>query len=601
MDVAVNTTPSLLERMVSWREKHISQKQLLLLLSFLIGVCTAVAAMVLKQLISWIEYLLLDRFDATASNMMFLIYPAIGILLSSLFIRKVVRDDIGHGITKILYAISRKQARIRPHNMWSSVIACAITIGFGGSVGAESPIVLTGSAIGSNLGRVFKLDHRMMMLMVGCGAAGAISAIFKAPITGLVFVLEVLLLDMTMTALLPLLVSSITAACFSYILFGMEPMFAFHLESPFTIDRVPTSILLGVFCGLVALYFTRAMNAFENVFRKFASHPYVKFLIGASVLSLLIYLLPSLFGEGYHVIHILLNGENSEQWDAVLSQSLFYGHNNLLVLYLVLVLLTKVFATSATNGGGGCGGTFAPSLFVGCISGFVFAHIWNQYASNLLFIPEKNYALLGMAGVMSAVMHAPLTGVFLIAELTGGYSLFVPLLIVSCSAYLTIILFEPHSIYAMRLAKKGELLTHHKDHSILTLMNLGDVIDKTYDKVLPETELGDLTRIISKSHHSTFAVVDGMGKLLGIITLDDIRNLMFRIELYHRFRARGLMKSPPACLSTKDSMDIVMSVFDKTGTNLLPVTDNEDKFVGFVTKAHVFNLYRKVLIDFSEE
>lgn len=600
MNVAYARTPSFFERVIEWREKHISQKQLILILSFLVGVFTAVAALILKQLIHWIEYFLIDRFDATASNFLFLIYPAIGIFLVGLFIRKVVRDDIGHGITKILYAISQKQAQIKPHNMWSSIIACSITIGFGGSVGAEAPIVLTGSAIGSNLGRLFKLDHKTLMLMVGCGAAGAIAAIFKAPITGLVFVLEVLMLDLTMYSLLPLLVSSVTAACCSYIFFGMEPMFLFHLDSPFTIERVPTSILLGIYCGLIALYFTRAMNSFENVFRKLANRPYLKFLLGASVLSVLIYLLPSLFGEGYNVIDILLNGKDQSGWDAVMSTSLFYGHSNLLVFYLILVLLMKVFATTATNGGGGCGGTFAPSLFVGSVGGFVFARLWNQYGMGI-YIPEKNYAMLGMAGVMSAVMHAPLTGVFLIAELTGGYSLFVPLLIVSISAYLTIIIFEPHSIYAMRLAKKGELLTHHKDKAILTLMNLGDVIDKSYDKVAPDTDLGELTRVISRSHHSTFPVVDGAGKLLGIITLDDIRNIMFRIELYHRFQASGVMKPPAAQLSTKDSMDIVMAKFDATGSNSLPVTDNDDKYVGFVSKAHVFNLYRKVLVDFSAE
>ncbi len=472
-----------------WRERHINDKQFVLILSFLVGVCTALAACLLKFLVEWIKEFLTENFDSTGSNWLYLVYPVIGILLASLFVRGIVRDDISHGVTKILYAISRKQSRIKRHNMWSSIIASGITIGFGGSVGAEAPIVLTGSAIGSNLGSLFRMDHKTLMLLVGCGAAGAVSGIFKAPIAGLVFTLEVLMIDLTMASLLPLLISSVTATIVSYILTGTQAMFPFHLDDPFAIERVPYAIGLGIFCGLVAFYFTRAMNWIENIFRNYTK-PYAKFLLGGSMLSILIYLFPPLYGEGYDTITLLLNGSNINDWETVMNNSWFYGYEQLLAVYLFLIILFKVFASSATNGGGGCGGIFAPSLFLGCIAGFVFSYLCNRFDIGGIYVPEKNFALMGMAGLMSGVMHAPLTGVFLIAELTGGYQLFLPLMIVSVCAYLTIIVFEPHSIYSMRLAKKGELLTHHKDKAVLTLMNVESVIETDFLAVQPDMELG---------------------------------------------------------------------------------------------------------------
>ena len=328
---------------------------------------------------------------------------------------------------------------IRSHNRWSSVIASAITIGFGGSVGAESPIVLTGSAIGSHLGQMFKLDHKTMILLIGCGASGAVAGIFKAPIAGLMFTLEVLMVDLTMASLLPLLVSCLTATCITYAWTGTQPMFNFVLNDPFTVERVPTAVLLGIFCGFISLYFTRVMNSFEQVFGKLGNM-YAKLALGGSVLAVLIYCFPSLYGEGYNTISMLLSGGGGAE--AVLNNSLFYGHADWLIVYLCLIILFKVFATTATNGGGGCGCTFAPSLFLGCIGGFVFSRLWNTYGVFDVAVPETNYALLGMAGVMSGVFHAPLTGVFLIAELTGGYDLFLPLMIVSVASYLTIHAFE---------------------------------------------------------------------------------------------------------------------------------------------------------------
>ena len=532
-----------------------------------------------------------------------MVYPVVGILLTGLFVRHVVKDDISHGVTKILYAISRRQSRIKRHNTWSSLLASAITIGFGGSVGAEAPIVLTGSAIGSNLGSAFRLEHRTLMLLVGCGAAGAVSGIFKAPIAGLVFTLEVLMIDLTMGSLLPLLVSCVTAATVSYLLTGTDAMFEFHMDQPFLMERIPAVMLLGILCGLVSLYFTRAMNWFENIFRRY-TNPYIKLMIGGSLLSILIFLFPPLYGEGYDTIGLLLNGTSNEEWDTVMNNSLFYGDGGLLLLYLSLIVLFKVFATTATNGGGGCGGTFAPSLFLGCITGFVFAHFCNGYDLAPIVsddLPEKNFALMGMAGLMSGVMHAPLTGVFLIAELTGGYDLFLPLMMVSVSSYLTIIVFEPHSIYSMRLAKKGELLTHNKDKSVLTLMDIESVVETDFQKVLPDMDLGAMVQVISKARRNMFPVVDGRGTLLGVVVLDDIRNIMFRQELYHRFTVGRFMTTPPARINIDDSMEEVMKKFDDTKAWNLPVIDSEGKYKGFLSKSRILNSYRQMLVDYSEE
>ena len=594
---------SLLQRFIQWREKKIKDKHFTLILSFVVGILTALAACFLKFLIEYIKHFLTENFDSTGVNWLYLVYPVVGILLTGLFIRNVVRDDISHGVTKILYAISRRQSRIKRHNTWSSLLASSITIGFGGSVGAEAPIVLTGSAIGSNLGSIFRMEHRTLMLLVGCGAAGAVSGIFKAPIAGLVFTLEVLMIDLTMGSLLPLLVSCVTAATVSYILTGTEAMFQFHMDEPFLMERIPAVLLLGVLCGLVSLYFTRTMNWVEGIFRKY-NNPYIKLLIGGSLLSVLIFLFPSLYGEGYDTIHMLLNGVSQTDWDKVMDNSIFYGYGNLLLVYLALVVLFKVFATSATNGGGGCGGIFAPSLFLGCIVGFVFANFCNGYSLAPIVsddIPEKNFALLGMAGVMSGVMHAPLTGVFLIAELTGGYDLFLPLMMVAVSSYLTIMIFEPHSIYSMRLAKKGELVTHHKDKAVLTLMNIESVVETDFDKVAPDMDLGAMVKVVSKAHRNMFPVVDARGVLLGIVILDDIRNIMFRQELYHRFYVGRFMTTPPARINIEDSMEEVMKKFDDTHAWNLPVVDSEGVYKGFLSKSRILNSYRQMLVDFSED
>lgn len=572
----------------------------MIILALVVGFFASVAAYVLHRLISLIQHLLTSRFDITSHNLLYLVFPVIGIWLTMLFVRYVVKDNISHGITRILYAISTHQSRLKGHNCWSSVVSSAITIGFGGSVGAEAPIVLTGSAIGSNLGQRFHLDNKQLMLLVGCGAAAAIAGIFKAPIAGLVFTFEVLMVDLSMASLLPILTASVTATCFTYIFVGSDSLFSFHLDGEWQLERVPASILLGLCCGLVSLYFIRTMAVCEGVFGRLKENRYARLALGGTVLSLLIFLFPALYGEGYGALNILLNGENEADWEQVLNNSLFYGNGNMLLWYIALVVLSKVIATSATNGGGGVGGTFAPSLFIGGFSGFLFARLWNIHQLGPV-IPEKNFTLLGMAGVMAGVMHAPLTGIFLIAEITGGYRLFIPLIIVSVSAVITISLFEPHSIYAIRLAREGKLITHHTDHSVLTLMSLDSIIEQEYTAVNADMPLGRLVNVISQSRTDFIPVTDAAGHLIGEIDIAGIRHIMFRTELYSRFTVSQLMTPVPATLTTGDPMRDVMHKFEETNARNLPVVDVDGTLKGYISRTRMYSMYRKLVADYSAD
>ena len=591
---------NIIERTVRWVTTHVSHRQLLLLLAFIVGLLAALAAYILHSLIHIIQHMLSSQFASEGFNWFYLVCPVIGILLTMLFVRYIVRDNISHGITRILYAFSTKQGRLPSHNTWTSVVASAITIGFGGSVGAEAPIVLTGSAIGSTLAQRFKLDNKTIFMLVGCGASAAIAGIFKAPIAGLVFTIEVLMIDLTMGSLLPILISCVTATCFTYVLVGDSSLFTFTLQEAWPVNRAPANIMLGIACGLVSLYFIRSMTYCEDFYARLKSHPYIRLIIGGIILSLLIFLFPSLYGEGYSAINILLNGKSEAEFATLMNRSLFSGHESLLVVYVTLVLLTKTVATSSTNGGGGCGGTFAPSLFIGAFAGFLFARIWNHYSLGII-VPENNFALLGMAGVMSGVMHAPLTGVFLIAELTGGYDLFIPLMIVSTVSYLTIYIFEPHSIYGMRLAHQGKLITHHTDHAVLTLMSLDTVIERDCSAVSPDMMLSELVHKISRSRVDVLPVTDTGNHLLGEIDMMKLRHILFRTELYHRFSVRQLMSEPPALLGVNDPMEDVMKAFDSTNAQQLPVVTTDKELIGYVSRAHVYSLYRKIVADLSTD
>lgn len=580
-----------------WREKHIKEKNFVLIIALLIGIMSGFAAILLKFLIGSIASIVTSHISISEGNYMYLIYPVIGILISGLYVRYVVRDNISHGVTRVLYAISQNKSRLKSHNIYSSVVASSVTIGFGGSVGAEGPIVYTGAAIGSNLGSAFRLSPRLLMIMVGCGAAAGIAGIFKAPIAGMLFTIEVLMLDLTAVSVMPLLIASITGATVAYIFTGYDVEFFFAQSEVFMTAKIPYVILLGVFCGFVSLYFTKAMNMMENMFKRLGN-PWYKFIVGSLILSSLIFLFPPLYGEGYGSIMMLLNGDAQ----SIVDGSIFYQYRDsvwVILAVIMMIIITKTFATSATNGGGGVGGTFAPSLYVGCMAGFFFAYLLN----NLGFSGElstKNFALMGMAGVMSGVMHAPLMAIFLTAEMTGGYQLFLPLLIVSTISYVTIKLFMPYSIYTMRLAQRGELLTHHKDQAVLTLLKIDSVIENDFKEVHPQMTLKEMVDVISMSNRNLFPVTDDNGVLLGIVLLDDIRNIMFRPDLYKKLSVRKFMSTPPAKIEVGENMDKVMKTFDDTGAWNLPVVEN-GKYVGFVSKSKIFNSYRRVLKHYTDD
>lgn len=585
-------------RLVVWRERHIKEDKFVYVLALIVGVICGFAALLLKFLIHVISTFLNSHISATTANYTYLIYPIVGILIVTLFVKYVVKDDISHGVTRVLYAISRRKSRLKKKNCYASLIASSITIGFGGSVGAEGPIVFTGSAIGSNIGQAFRLSPKLIMLLVGCGAAAGIAGIFRAPIAGMLFTLEVLMIDFTGATVMPLLISSVTAATVAYVMEGYSAEFLFAQSEPFMTRKIPYTILLGIVCGFVSLYFTRAMFAMEGMFRKL-KHSWQKIVVGGSILAGLIFLFPPLYGEGYSSINSLLDGNVS----SIVDGSLFYVDRHsvwFIAIYIFLIVLTKVFATSATNGAGGVGGTFAPSLFVGAMSGFLFAYVLNNLALGIE-ISNKNFALMGMAGVMSGVMHAPLMAIFLTAEMTGGYDLFLPLLIVSCLSYLTIRIFEPYSIYSMRLAKKGELMTNEKDQAVLTLLKIDNLIEKDCTPVHPEMSLKEMVDVISESHRNIFPVIDKDDKLRGIVLLDDIRNIMFRPDLYRKMHVSRFMSMPPAKINVTDNMEKVMKIFDKTNAWNLPVVDAEGCYIGFVSKSKIFNSYRRVLRHYCED
>lgn len=581
-----------------WRERHIKEKTFVLILAFIVGILCGFAALLLKFLIHTISGFLTDHAAITGGNYIYLIFPVVGIILSGLYVRYVVKDNISHGVTQVLYSLSQNKSRLKPHNMYSSVVASSITIGCGGSVGAEGPIVFTGASIGSNLGQLFRMSPRVLKLLVGCGAAAGIAGIFKAPIAGLLFTLEVLMLDLTAVSVMPLLIASITGATVAYVSTGYNVEFFFVQSEPFMTGRIPYVIVLGIFCGLVSLYFTKVMNMMENFFRKRLRTPLKKTIVGGSILASLVFLFPPLYGEGYGSINGLLDGDTS----SIVNGSIFYadGHNPWFILIFIgMIVLLKGFATSATNGGGGVGGTFAPSLYVGCMAGFFFAFLINHLGLGVE-LSVKNFALMGMAGVMSGVMHAPLMAIFLTAEMTGGYQLFLPLLIVSTISYVTIKIFMPYSIYTMRLAQRGELLTHHKDKAVLTLLKMNSVIENDFMTVRPEMNLKEMVNVISQSHRNLFPVVNEKNDFLGVVLLDDIRNIMFRPELYKRMYVRRFMSTPPAKIEVGEPMDVVMKRFDDTGAWNLPVVEH-GKYVGFVSKSKIFNSYRRVLRHYSED
>ena len=585
-------------KLLRWREDHIPEKSFVVILAIIIGVASGLAAVLLKFLIGTISGLVNSVTEASQANYYYLVFPIIGIFLTGIYVRYVVRDNISHGVTRVLYAIAQKKSRLKFYNMYASLASSSVTIGCGGSVGAEGPIVFTGAAIGSNLGQAFRLSPHMLMMLVGCGAAAGISGIFKAPIAGVLFTVEVLMLDLTAGSVMPLIMASVAGATVAYVFTGYNVEFFFTQSEMFYTSRIPYVVLLGVFCGLVSVYFTKMIEVMERMFGRI-SRPHYRFFLGSILLSVLIFVFPPLFGEGYESINYLLNGHVEQ----IFNNSLFYGMRSSVGATLLLVgalCFMKVFATSATNGGGGVGGTFAPSLYVGCMAGFLFAYAVNSLGivDPTMPLSTKNFALVGMAGVMAGVMHAPLMAIFLTAEMTGGYSLFLPLLIVAAISYGTSRIFSNYSIYTKRLALQGELLTHQKDKTVLTLLKMDSVIETDFIPVHPDMSLKQMVDVISKSKRNLFPVTDDDGQLLGIVLLDDIRNIMFRPDLYRRMHVKRFMSMPPAKVELGTPMDQVMKMFDNTGAWNLPVVE-EGRYVGFVSKSKIFNSYRQVLKHYS--
>lgn len=568
-----------------------------MILSLIAGFLGGLAAIVLKNAVHLGHLLLMNVISIKSVNLLYLVLPFIGILITYLYVKYLVKDNIGHGISRVLHSISKSNSIIKAHNMYTSLIASTITVSFGGSVGLEAPMILTGSAIGSNLGRYLRLDYKTITLLVGCGAAGALAGIFKAPIAAVIFALEVLMLDLTMASLIPLMISSASGAILAYFFMGNDVLFSFEVTAhPFTMRNLPFYALLGLLCGMVSIYFTKANMSIEKQFKRIPQG-FVRMIAGGTITSLLVFLFPPLFGEGYETLNNLLDGNGLRVLDGSIFASM--GNNYfLLLLFLVFILIFKVVAMSATTGGGGVGGVFAPSLFMGGVTGFFLSKSVNFFMNGRL--PESNFALAGMAGVMAAVMHAPLTAIFLIAEITGGYQFFVPLMITSVIAYLTIIPFEPHSIYTKRLAETGELITHHKDKAVLSRLSIEKLIEKNFITTGPNATLGDFVKLVAKSQRNVFPVIDEENNFLGVIFINDIRHIIFETDQYDSVYMRNLMFMPDTLVEQDATMEDVAQKFTESSHYNLPVL-KDGKYIGFVSRANVFSAYRKLVKDFSND
>ncbi len=576
--------------------RRLPEQQLLLLLAFFVGIGSGLAAVILKKLISFIAGLLTGWFDTPSDQFFLILYPGMGMLVSLLFVKYILRDDIGHGVTKVLEAISKNKSKIKGHNMWSSIFASSVTISSGGSVGAEAPIVYTGAAIGSNIARALGLPYKHITILLGCGASGAVAGIFKAPMAGILFTLEILLFNISMTSILPLLVSSVTATTVSYLCLGRDASFSSVVDH-FAMGNIPYYVALGIFCGFVSLYFIRMTLSLEDRIKRIGN-PFARWALCASALGLLVFVFPPLYGEGYSSLSYLLKGQ-----PGLIMESSVFGpfHEKgwMIPVYFALVMIFKVFAMSFTNAGGGVGGTFGPTLIIGGLAGFIMSRVVNLF--DFHYLPEANFVLAGMAGLMAGVMQAPMTAIFLIAEITGGYSLLMPLIIVSTISFATIRLFEPYSIYSKRLAKKGELITHDSDHSVLTLLKTSDLVESDFVPVQMKASLGDLVKVVARSKRNLFPVIDSENVYQGVISLDRIREMMFDRDQYDKVFVYNLVKDAPAVVGIDERMESVMAKFDKTGAWNLPVVDSAGIYMGFVSKSKIFSSYRERLQDVSHD
>ncbi|MDE5417869.1 chloride channel protein [Ancylomarina sp. DW003] len=587
---------SLLARFLIWRLKHVNDRQFISFLGILIGITSGLAAVVIKNSVHFISSLLQETSELEYANFLYMIYPAIGISVAVLFIKYVIKRPVRHGIPNVLYSISKTNGQINSHNMFSSIVTSAFTVGFGGSVGLEGPTVSTGAALGSNIGRLFHLNYKQTTLLLACACSGAMAAIFKAPIAAIVFAMEVIMLDLTMWSLVPLLLASSTAVITSYFFLGMDVLYPFEVDNGFVMKDLPYYIVLGIFTGLLATYFTKMYMYIHGLFDKIDKR-YVKLLIGGLSLGMIIFFFPSLFGEGYHAINASLSGDYSY----LFNNSLFYGFSEsfwMLLILLALVIFFKVIAASITFGAGGVGGIFAPTLFMGVNAGVLFAKVVHYLGFRNIEV--NNFALIGMAGMIAGVLHAPLTGLFLIADISGGYQLFVPLMITATVSYATVKSFEPHSVYTVQLARRKELMTHDKDQNVLSLMRVTRLIEKNFNTINSDATLGDLVKVIAKSQRNLFIVIDKENNFEGIVKLDDIREIMFQPEKYDVMFVRDLMIMPSVVIQHDESMaDVARKYQYSDKFNLVVLQDG--KYLGCVSRAQIFSTYRRMLKHFSED
>lgn len=577
--------------------RRLSNRQMMMLLAVVVGVLAGIGTYLFEILLYAIKNGLTNWFPVDSAHFLFLIYPAVGIILATLFVKYIVRDNISEGVTRVLYAMSSRNSRIAAHNCWTSVVGGATTIGFGGSVGPEAPIVLTGAAIGSNIGRLARLNYKNSTLLLCCGAGAALAAIFKAPITGVVFVLEILMLDITAGSVIPLLISSVTATTMAFMLRGFDPILAVTLapQDAFELWQIPLFILLGMLCGLMAWYFT-SMNSRVGNFFKGIDRQWKKWLWGGVILGVLIFIFPPLYGEGYEGFTALMHGKTETLFD----NSLFYrfrGIDWVVILFIIATMFFKVIAMASTNAAGGVGGTFAPSLFVGAFTGATLALV-----CNMLFhweVSVVSFTLVGMAGVMAGVMNAPLTSIFLIAELSNGYGLFIPLMITACISFAVSYWLDPDSIYTKQLRQKGELLTHDKDQSVFVFLKLDELMETDFLRIKENITLGDIVHIISTARRNIFPVIDNFGRLLGVVQLDDLREDMFKPEKYGR-PISDYMIQPPDKILEHESIMSVMEKFEDKHTWMLPVVDKKNRYLGFISKSRILNAYREQLVKIQQ-
>ncbi len=588
---------SIFTKFFIWRYKHIPQKQFIFILSISIGLLSGLGAVALKNLTHYIQQLLEGEFIKDIHHAFYFIFPIIGLLLALLAVKYIVRKKVGHGIPSTLYAISKLKGIMPRHQMWASLITAPLTVGFGGSVGLEGPTVATGSALGSNFARLFHLNQTTRTLLIGCAAAGAMSSIFKAPIAAIIFAVEIFSLELTIASMIPLLLASVSAILTSYFFFGNDVILHFDIQDKFELNSVLFYVLLGVTSAATSIYFSKMYFGIDNFFKQFSS-PYKRLLIGGVLIGVIVYFIPPLFGEGFETINNILKGNITE----VITNNIFQiAIDNVWVIIALLVglVIFKVIAMSFTFGAGGVGGVFAPTLFTGSISGYILAMIINY--SNLFSnqLSATNFAMVGMAGLMAGVLQAPLTAIFLIAEITGGYKLFIPLMIVSSISFLITKMYIPHNIYAAELAKRGELITHNKDKNVLMMMQVDKIIETNFISVHPQLSLGELLKTaVVKSNRNIFPVVDDEQQFLGIVLLDDIRPILFEQKMYETTKVIDFMRSAPSIIFYDDSIEKVMQKFKESGAWNLPVLKDK-KYIGFISKSKLLSAYRTKLIEFT--